>query len=161
MSLAEFCDNAVPTITLPERRPLQELQERTPGRHASWRHACSLPEAVEQWLLAGCVLLVGITSALNPAAAQQLSADKVRLAKLGLPPIESLTFESDYTVFMAPGVPSDIRCKALRKLWSFPFFRESDGLGTYAGNYTADQDTPEKQVVHALATQQSSRAIRQ
>jgi Protein of unknown function (DUF3306) len=35
-----------------------------------------------------------------------------------LPPIESLGAESDYTAFMARGVPEDLRCAALRKAWA-------------------------------------------
>jgi hypothetical protein len=34
-----------------------------------------------------------------------------------LPPIESLTAESDFTVFMRPGVPDALRKAALAKLW--------------------------------------------
>jgi len=35
-----------------------------------------------------------------------------------LPPIESLTAESDYTAFMQPDVPEEMRLAALRKLWT-------------------------------------------
>jgi hypothetical protein len=35
-----------------------------------------------------------------------------------LPPIESLGAESDYTAFLARGVPEDLRCAALRKAWA-------------------------------------------
>lgn len=32
--------------------------------------------------------------------------------------IDSLTKDSDFTVFMRPGVPEDVQRKALRKLWT-------------------------------------------
>ncbi len=42
-----------------------------------------------------------------------------------LPPIESLSKESDYTLFMREGVPEEARTAALRKLWrSDPAFTE-------------------------------------
>ncbi len=56
-----------------------------------------------------------------------------RLQALGLPQIETLTAESDYTVFMRPEVPDDIRTLALRRLWfSDPRYRLLDGLDNYA-----------------------------
>jgi len=42
-----------------------------------------------------------------------------------LPSLESLTKDSDYSLFMRDGVPDDLRAKALQKLWaSDPAFRE-------------------------------------
>lgn len=35
-----------------------------------------------------------------------------------LPPVDSLTSDSDYSVFMRPEVPEDLRQKALRRLWA-------------------------------------------
>lgn len=35
-----------------------------------------------------------------------------------LPPVESLTKDSDYSVFMRPEVPEDLRQRALRRLWA-------------------------------------------
>jgi hypothetical protein len=49
-----------------------------------------------------------------------------------LPPIEQLTFQSDYTVFMAKNVPEALRRAALRKLWaSDPVLANLDGLNDY------------------------------
>ncbi|MGB8182007.1 MAG: DUF3306 domain-containing protein, partial [Stellaceae bacterium] len=46
-----------------------------------------------------------------------------------LPPVESLTAESDYRIFMQPGVPEVTRNAALQKLWrSDPVFANLDGL---------------------------------
>jgi hypothetical protein len=42
-----------------------------------------------------------------------------------LPDIESLTRDADFTVFMRPGVPDEVRVKALRKLWTLdPVYNE-------------------------------------
>lgn len=43
--------------------------------------------------------------------------------------LEGLTADSDYTAFTAPGVDTQVRNEALRKLFhSDPHFRQSDGL---------------------------------
>lgn len=54
-----------------------------------------------------------------------------------LPDIDSLTYESDFTVFMRKGVPPDLRRRALQKLWrSNPTLANLDGLVEYGEDYT-------------------------
>ncbi len=54
-----------------------------------------------------------------------------------LPDIETLTAESDFTVFMRKGVPEILKRAALRKLWlSDPIFNFQDGLVEYGEDYT-------------------------
>jgi len=56
-----------------------------------------------------------------------------------LPPVESLTAESDFSVFMRPGVPEAARNAALQKLWrSDPVFANLDGLVEYGEDFAAD-----------------------
>jgi hypothetical protein len=53
------------------------------------------------------------------------------------PSIESLTRDSDFTVFMREGVPEDVRNLALRKLWrSDPVFANLDGMLEYGEDYS-------------------------
>lgn len=53
-----------------------------------------------------------------------------------LPPIDSLTKDSDYTPFLRPGVPEALRKAALRKLWqSDPVFANLDGLLEYGEDF--------------------------
>jgi Protein of unknown function (DUF3306) len=53
-----------------------------------------------------------------------------------LPPIDELTFESDYTGFLAKNVPEALRREALRKLWrSDPVFAVLDGLNDYCEDF--------------------------
>jgi len=53
-----------------------------------------------------------------------------------LPPIESLKKESDFTPFLAQGVPEFIKRRAMGALWrSDSFFGFQDGLDDYAENY--------------------------
>jgi hypothetical protein len=54
-----------------------------------------------------------------------------------LPPIESLTRDSDFTAFMRDDVPEDLRNLALRKLWrSDPVFANLDGMLEYGEDYS-------------------------
>jgi len=49
-----------------------------------------------------------------------------------LPAIETLTYESDFSVFMQAWVPESMRQRALRKLWtSHPVLANLDGLNDY------------------------------
>ena len=53
-----------------------------------------------------------------------------------LPPIESLTPESDYQGFMDPRVDDAVRRAALKTLFRSPDFNVADGLDVYAEDYT-------------------------
>ena len=54
-----------------------------------------------------------------------------------LPDIGSLDANSDFTVFMRPGVPEHLRTLALRKLWrSDPIFSKLDGMVEYGEDYS-------------------------
>ena len=49
-----------------------------------------------------------------------------------LPDIETLTYESDFSIFLREGVPERLKQAALRKLWlSNPVFANLDGLNDY------------------------------
>ena len=61
-----------------------------------------------------------------------------------LPPIDSLTKESDYTVFMRPEVPDNLRRQALRKLWVLdPILSAPDKLDIHAFDYNSVPTFPE------------------
>ena len=64
-------------------------------------------------------------------------------AELPLPPVESLTFESDFSAFMRPGVDSTVRRAALRKLLRDPRFNVMDGLDVYIDDYTKPDPLPQ------------------
>lgn len=57
-------------------------------------------------------------------------------ASAALPPIESLTPQSDFTPFMRPDVEPSLRSAALRKLFADPHFNVMDGLDTYIDDYS-------------------------
>ena len=59
-----------------------------------------------------------------------------------LPPIEELTFESDFKAFFHPEVDEDLRRGALRKLFSDPHFNVMDGLDVYIDDYSKSEPIP-------------------
>lgn len=72
----------------------------------------------------------------EPATGHEVTAEN-QVADLDLPDIESLTADSDFTVFMKDGVPPALRRLALRKLWaSDPVFNVMDEMVEYGGDYT-------------------------
>ena len=69
-----------------------------------------------------------------------------------LPPVESLTFDSDFTAFLSPKVDPQLRQQALRKLFRDPRFNVMDGLDVYIDDYTKFEPIPEDviaQLAHA------------
>ena len=60
-----------------------------------------------------------------------------------LPPVESLTLDSDFTAFMSPKVDEDVKRAALRKLFSDPRFNVMDGLDVYIDDYSKPDPMPD------------------
>jgi hypothetical protein len=64
-------------------------------------------------------------------------ADRVpELTDADMPPLDSLDKDSDFSVFMSPGVSDQLRNLALRKLFHLPAFNVTDGLNDYDEDYT-------------------------
>lgn len=60
-----------------------------------------------------------------------------------LPPVESLTIESDFTAFLHRKVPLDLRAAALRRAWSLdPAIRDFIGPADYAWDFNAPDGVP-------------------
>ena len=69
-----------------------------------------------------------------------------------LPPVDSLTFDSDFTGFLQQGVDPATRQAALRKLLRDPHFNVMDGLDVYIDDYSKPSPiAPEvvRQLAHA------------
>ena len=58
------------------------------------------------------------------------------------PPVESLTFDSEFAQFLKPDVDETIKRAALRKLLRDPRFNVMDGLDTYIDDYTKADPIP-------------------
>ncbi len=60
-----------------------------------------------------------------------------------LPPVESLTLESDITAFLRKGVPAVLQRAALRRAWTLdPAIRDFVGPADYAWDYNAVDGVP-------------------
>lgn len=65
-------------------------------------------------------------------------------AEPALPPIESLTAESDFTAFIRPDVPAPIQREALRKLWaSVPSLAPIEIAETHMADFNAVPTFPD------------------
>ena len=58
------------------------------------------------------------------------------LTDADLPPVEDLSFDSDFSGFLSPEVSEDLRRLALRKLFHSPALNVVDGLDEYADDFT-------------------------
>ena len=72
-----------------------------------------------------------------------------------LPPVDSLTFESDFTAYLRANVEESVKRAALKKLLHDPRFNVMDGLDTYIDDYTKNEGISEemlKTLDHARST---------
>lgn len=60
-----------------------------------------------------------------------------------LPPVESLTPESDFTGFMRPEVDEGVKRQALKALFQDPRYNEMDGLDVYISDFSLPDPIPE------------------
>ena len=74
-----------------------------------------------------------------PAEAAPAKAEE---APPELPPVDTLTIDSDFTGFLHPKVDEDLRRTALRKLFSDPHFNVMDGLDVYIDDYSVSEPIP-------------------
>jgi hypothetical protein len=58
------------------------------------------------------------------------------LTDADMPSVDTLNSDSDFSVFMSPGVSEQLRTQALRKLFHLPAFNVTDGLNDYDEDYT-------------------------
>ena len=79
-----------------------------------------------------------------PAGIQSpaVAADAAPEEKAPLPPVESLTPESDFTAFMKPDVDPGVRREAMKVLMRDPRFNVMDGLDVYIDDYSKPDPLP-------------------
>ena len=59
-----------------------------------------------------------------------------------LPPVDSLTMDSDFTAFLQPKVDEALKRRALKQLFRDPHFNVMDGLDVYIDDYTKSDPIP-------------------
>lgn len=80
----------------------------------------------------------------EPANQLQPAAPPAEEKPVELPPLDSLTRDSDYSLFMRGDVASDLRSQALRKLWTLdPHFATIDITECHSIDFNAVQCFPE------------------
>lgn len=63
--------------------------------------------------------------------------DRAMSTAAPIPDVETLDASSDYSRFLGPDIPAELRTRALRRLWqTSPELSCSDGLIDYSGDYT-------------------------
>ena len=93
-----------------------------------------------------------------PVEAEKPAADDASPPQL--PPVESLTKDSDYKVFFQPKVSEDVRRAALKKLFSDPHFNVMDGLDTYIDDYSISEPIPPEMLAQMKSAQKIFRWAR-
>ncbi|CAG1002235.1 hypothetical protein BURK1_02950 [Burkholderiales bacterium] len=86
----------------------------------------------------------------SPAAPAPAPASVSRDDAAQLPPVDSLTFDADFTPFMKPDVEPSLKRSALRKLFADPRFNVMDGLDVYIDDYSKP-DPIDEETVRGLA----------
>ena len=91
--------------------------------------------------------------ALSPAATPEKAATGAAPAQAprdeSLPPVESLTIDSDFSAFFEPKVDETLKRQALKQLFRDPRFNVMDGLDVYVGDYS-QPDPIEPDVVRQM-----------
>jgi uncharacterized protein DUF3306 len=120
------------------------------SRWSERKRAVARGEAVAEAPVAAAVAADGATIAVPAPGAKALPAamDKP------LPDVASLTFESDFSVFMSGNVDASVKRAALRTLLHDPRFNVMDGLDVYIDDYSIPDPIPPEvlaQLRHSVA----------
>ena len=91
----------------------------------------------------------------KPAEQPEAPAQTQEQEPPALPPVESLTSESDFRAFMHPKVGDALRRVALKKLFSDPHFNVEDPFEAYSGDWTGGEPIPPEM----LATLKHARSV--
>ncbi|MEO8752209.1 MAG: DUF3306 domain-containing protein [Casimicrobiaceae bacterium] len=83
-----------------------------------------------------------VSVAATAVAPAMVSAELQPPPEVALPPVDTLTFDSDFAAFLKPEVDPATQRAALKKLFSDPSFNVMDGLDTYIADYTKPDPMP-------------------
>jgi len=86
------------------------------------------------------------------APGQQAPQPSAPEASAALPPIESLSIESEFAPFFKPGIPESTRRAALKQLFRDPRFNIMDGLDVYIDDYSKPDPIPPEMMKQLLHT---------
>lgn len=87
--------------------------------------------------------LASVTAPVGQVAPEATTAESsTRDAKTELPPVESLTPESDFRPFMKPDVDPAVRNQAMKSLFRDPHFNVMDMMDVYVDDYSKPDPIP-------------------
>jgi hypothetical protein len=130
----------------PERFSLSRWSRR---KREAARSAPAAPASADAALasaVAGEAPIAAETSAATAPSAQAPATQPAGAAPAAadaLPPVDTLTFDSDFAAFMQPKVDEGTKRAALKTLFSNEHFNVMDGLDIYVGDYTQPDPMPE------------------
>lgn len=111
------------------------LQRWSQRKLAAARAAEALPPAAADAVTPTTVTGVGTQAAPPATTAANPALQPASPMVTGLPAVESLSFESDFSVFLQPEVDATVRRQALKRLFADPRFNVMDGLDVYIDDY--------------------------
>ncbi|MFC7475461.1 DUF3306 domain-containing protein [Dankookia sp. GCM10030260] len=112
-------------------------QERASGLHDQER-ASGATGFLGRWSRRKRAALAPATVEAPPAAVASPAEALPEFDPASLPPVESLTAESDIAAFLRPQVPAALRTAALRRAWTLdPAIRDYIGPADYAWDFNA------------------------
>ena len=131
-----------------------KTEAREKGKaHPSTQVASAPPDAAEPDSANGMATLRTQSPASPaPSASGSLHSESAAAGSDSLPPIESLTLDSDFAPFLKPKVDEALKRRALKQLFRDPHFNVMDDLDVYIDDYSKpDPIAPEivRQMVQA------------
>jgi Protein of unknown function (DUF3306) len=121
------------------RRKIQARQEGTPGATREAREAQAREAQAREKQARG----TGPEARENSSLVEKAPGAAPAQSPQPLPPVESLTSESDFAPFMREGVDPELRRGAMKKLFTDPRFNVMDGLDVYIDDYSKPDPLPE------------------
>jgi len=140
---------------------LQRAREQAPvaahgadaARAAQAEPASNLPS--DSWPESASVAALQQSSLVDvPTSSVAAAANPAADPNLDLPPLDTLTTESDFTPFLRSGVAPAARSAALRKLFTDPHFNVMDGLDVYIEDFGNTEAIPDS-MLRGLAQSRS------
>ena len=111
------------------------------SRWSRLKRASSQPAPADAKEGPGALKVAGSAGELPAPKAAEGSA--VPTPSQPLPPVESLSFDSDFTAFMKPEVDGLLKRQALKTLFQDPRFNVMDGLDVYIDDFSRADPLPE------------------
>ena len=124
-----------------QTRPGFSLRRWSQRKHAAKR--APAPAATPESAPAAPVATASSPSeSVLPAAPGAAAPAAASVQAAPLPPVDALSFDSDFTAYLQPTVDESLKRQALKKLFADPRFNVMDGLDVYIDDYSKPDPLP-------------------